>query len=214
MSSTMRWKPCRKAGPRRRLPKRKQRLKPPRQNITKRSSNTLSTTTSGWKNSSWKLKQNEPRFSSFDCWRRRVRVNSRFRGLPARPCCARLLEKEARVGRKLLATGNGRCNLLNASPTPSRMHGSFAPLAAQMLAQTPPEALLATFAEMGLVCARRRKGAFIPTAARQERSSTRFALPANARALQPHAAHGSIRSVHCTAVFACRRMPAISGGAR
>ena len=29
----------------------------------------------------------------------------------ARPSCAIVLEKEARAGRKLLATGNGRCNL-------------------------------------------------------------------------------------------------------
>lgn len=85
-----------------------------------------------------------------------------FAASRARPCCARLLEKEARVGRKLLATGNGRCNLLNASPTPSRMHGSFAPLAAQMLAQTPPEALLATFAEMGLVCRQEAEGRVYP----------------------------------------------------
>ena len=34
-----------------------------------------------------------------------------------------LLERQARVGRKLLATGNGRCNLTNLHLTPANYHG-------------------------------------------------------------------------------------------
>ena len=34
-----------------------------------------------------------------------------------------LLERQARMGRKLLATGNGRCNLTNRSLTRENYHG-------------------------------------------------------------------------------------------
>ena len=35
-----------------------------------------------------------------------------------------LLERQARVGRKLLATGNGRCNLSNLHAAPDHYHGA------------------------------------------------------------------------------------------
>lgn len=34
-----------------------------------------------------------------------------------------LYERQARVGRKLMATGNGRCNLTNENARPGRYHG-------------------------------------------------------------------------------------------
>ena len=34
-----------------------------------------------------------------------------------------LLERQSRVGRKLLATGNGRCNLTNLHAGPAHYHG-------------------------------------------------------------------------------------------
>ena len=34
-----------------------------------------------------------------------------------------LLERQSRVGRKLLATGNGRCNLSNYHVSPAHYHG-------------------------------------------------------------------------------------------
>ena len=37
-----------------------------------------------------------------------------------------LLERQSRVGRKLLATGNGRCNLTNCHVSPDRYHGEDA----------------------------------------------------------------------------------------
>ena len=36
-----------------------------------------------------------------------------------------LVEKQNRIGRKLLSTGNGRCNLTNLNAEKSRYHGSF-----------------------------------------------------------------------------------------
>ena len=35
-----------------------------------------------------------------------------------------LFEKQARAGKKLLATGNGRCNLTNQNMSPRAYHGS------------------------------------------------------------------------------------------
>ena len=42
-----------------------------------------------------------------------------------------VLEGNAKLGRKLLATGNGRCNLtnLNVSPLPRRCYGNSRPIA-------------------------------------------------------------------------------------
>lgn len=77
----------------------------------------------------------------------------------ARVC---LLEREARAGRKLLSTGNGRCNLLNASPEPGRLHGSFAPAAQAMLEETPPEALIQIFESIGLSCRPEAEGRVYP----------------------------------------------------
>ncbi len=61
-----------------------------------------------------------------------------------------LLERQTRVGRKLGATGNGRCNLTNLETDLSRYHGSDPGFAAQALDTYPPERVLAFFAEMGL----------------------------------------------------------------
>lgn len=59
-----------------------------------------------------------------------------------------LLEKLPRVGKKLLATGNGRCNLTNLQASPGAYHnGAFA---APALAAYPPQAVLAFFQRHGL----------------------------------------------------------------
>ena len=62
-----------------------------------------------------------------------------------------LLERQQRVGRKLLATGNGRCNLTNTGASPARYHGAEADFVRPALAAFPPEATLEFFRELGLV---------------------------------------------------------------
>ena len=62
-----------------------------------------------------------------------------------------LLERQQRVGRKLLATGNGRCNLTNTGASPARYHGTEADFVRPALAAFPPEATLEFFRELGLV---------------------------------------------------------------
>ena len=62
-----------------------------------------------------------------------------------------LLERQSRVGRKLLATGNGRCNLSNTGVSPARYHGEDAAFASPALERFGTEDTLAWFASLGLV---------------------------------------------------------------
>ena len=48
-----------------------------------------------------------------------------------------LVERQERVGKKLLATGNGRCNLSNADMTPEH-YGEAAPFVRRVYEATPP----------------------------------------------------------------------------
>ena len=67
-------------------------------------------------------------------------------------CGARvtLLERQARVGRKLAATGNGRCNLTNLEASPERYPGG-GDFASPALERFGPEETLRWFAGLGLV---------------------------------------------------------------
>ena len=62
-----------------------------------------------------------------------------------------LLERQARIGRKLLATGNGRCNLTNTGAAPENYHGENPAFAVPALEAFPPEKALAFFHELGLL---------------------------------------------------------------
>ena len=61
-----------------------------------------------------------------------------------------LLERQNRVGRKLLATGNGRCNLSNTGAGPERYHGADPDFCRGALAAYPPERVLEFFHGLGL----------------------------------------------------------------
>lgn len=61
-----------------------------------------------------------------------------------------LSERQARVGRKLLSTGNGRCNLTNLNTAPDRYHGQQADFCRYALRQFTAADTLAYFADMGL----------------------------------------------------------------
>ena len=61
-----------------------------------------------------------------------------------------LLERQARLGRKLAATGNGRCNLTNLSGLEGRYHGDAA-FARKALSAFAPEETLRYFRLMGLL---------------------------------------------------------------
>ena len=60
-----------------------------------------------------------------------------------------ILERGERCGRKLLSTGNGRCNLTNLRAAEGGYHGG-ADLALSVIRRFPPEAVLGEFARLGL----------------------------------------------------------------
>ena len=72
-----------------------------------------------------------------------------------------LLERQARVGRKLLATGNGRCNLTNRNVSPAHYHGGegFCDYA---LTQFDVNATLHFFETLGLLTVTEESGRVYP----------------------------------------------------
>ena len=61
-----------------------------------------------------------------------------------------LMERQARVGRKLGATGNGRCNLTNLHAAEGGYHGDEASFAEHAISQFPPKKTLNWFSSLGL----------------------------------------------------------------
>ncbi len=95
-------------------------------------------------------------------------------GLTAAVCLAReagrrrktaailLVEKGPRVGKKLLATGNGTCNLSNLRTQESRYHGADPAFVRPALAACTPADAMAFFASIGVECAAREDGKVYP----------------------------------------------------
>ena len=73
-----------------------------------------------------------------------------------------LLERQQRIGRKLLATGNGRCNLTNTGASPENYHGENPDFAVPALTAFPPEAALDFFHGLGLVTVEEYGGRVYP----------------------------------------------------
>lgn len=76
--------------------------------------------------------------------------------------CVTVLERLDRVGKKLLATGNGRCNLTNRNAAPEHYHSADTARLADILERTPPDAVLDFFGEMGLLCDTQADGRVYP----------------------------------------------------
>ena len=74
-----------------------------------------------------------------------------------------LLEKQARVGKKLLATGNGTCNITNENATPDRYHGGRN-LAEAVIRRFSPRDTVAFFDSIGVSCVKRPDGKYYPRA--------------------------------------------------
>lgn len=73
-----------------------------------------------------------------------------------------LFEKQDRVGRKLLAAGNGWCNLANLDFSLAHYHGSAVSAAEQVFAVYGAEAIEAFWREMGIEYAIRENGRCYP----------------------------------------------------
>ncbi len=72
-----------------------------------------------------------------------------------------LLEGNPKPGKKLLATGNGRCNLTNLQMGAQRYHGDREG-AALLLENYPPDRILDAFSQMGLLCQADGEGRVYP----------------------------------------------------
>lgn len=73
-----------------------------------------------------------------------------------------LFERQARLGRKLAATGNGRCNLSNTQTGPSHYHGEEAGFCLGVLEQESMEQSLERFRDMGLLTVEESEGRIYP----------------------------------------------------
>ena len=73
-----------------------------------------------------------------------------------------LLERQARVGRKLQATGNGRCNLTNLHAAEGGYHGDDASFADYAIGKFGPEATLNWFRSLGLFTVAEESGRVYP----------------------------------------------------
>ena len=73
-----------------------------------------------------------------------------------------LFERQARVGRKLLSTGNGRCNLTNLHTAPEYYHSETEGFCDNALSQFPVEATLSWFRAHGLVTVAEESGRVYP----------------------------------------------------
>lgn len=73
-----------------------------------------------------------------------------------------LLERQQRVGRKLLSTGNGRCNLSNLHAAPEYYHGDDPDFIRPAMEQCSVEETLRLFAGMGLVARAEEGGRVYP----------------------------------------------------
>ena len=74
-----------------------------------------------------------------------------------------LLERQARLGRKLQATGNGRCNLSNLHAGQEGYHGDTPGFSRFALTQFPPERTLEWFGALGLYAVAEESGRVYPS---------------------------------------------------
>jgi len=80
-------------------------------------------------------------------------------------CCGAqvtVLERQARLGKKLSVTGNGRCNLSNQNAFPEHYHGSKPSFPAYALEQFSTEKTLNVFHDMGLLTVTEADGKVYP----------------------------------------------------
>ena len=78
-----------------------------------------------------------------------------------RPVSVLVLEAAQKPGRKLLTTGNGRCNLTNMRGELSRFHGDV-PAAETVLGKYSPQAVVRRFLSLGLLCREEDEGRVYP----------------------------------------------------
>lgn len=73
-----------------------------------------------------------------------------------------ILEKNDRVGKKLLSTGNGRCNLTHSDISPDSYRGSFKEQSTYLFSKYNTNTLIEKFKNIGLLCFCDSEGRYYP----------------------------------------------------
>lgn len=73
-----------------------------------------------------------------------------------------IIEKNDRVGKKLLSTGNGRCNLTHRDISPDHYRGSFKEQSTYLFSKYDTNTLLEKFKKLGLLCFCDNEGRYYP----------------------------------------------------
>jgi len=73
-----------------------------------------------------------------------------------------ILEKNAKIGKKLLATGNGKCNISNKNISPTRYHSSNNPFVKEILNGYDFEMIKNFFSSIGLELTEGKEGKIFP----------------------------------------------------
>lgn len=73
-------------------------------------------------------------------------------GNSGKSCRVTVFERNDRVGKKLLMTGNGRCNLTNLDTEMYHFHGNDVRFAKGALLRYPPSRVISFFDELGVIC--------------------------------------------------------------
>lgn len=99
----------------------------------------------------------------------------------------KLIERQSRAGRKLMATGNGRCNLTNTGASPEHYHGMDVTFMRSAMEAMPPAAALEFFRSIGLLTVEESGGRVYPlsNSANSVVDVLRFALEAAGAELLP-----------------------------
>ena len=89
-----------------------------------------------------------------------------------------ILERQNRVGKKLMATGNGRCNLTNRFAAPDHYHGLKPEFIRPAMALLPVDKTLELFRKLGLYTVMEETGKYYPLSdqANSVVDTLRFAL--------------------------------------
>lgn len=80
-----------------------------------------------------------------------------------------ILEAQSRAGRKLLSTGNGRCNITNANISPEHYRSAHPHLVERVLKDVAPGEVMGFLRSLGLECFEEREGRIYP---RSEQASS------------------------------------------
>ena len=141
-----------------------------------------------------------------------------------------VLEKAPRVGKKLLATGNGTCNLTNMRASLARYHGADKTFVKPALTAFPPADACAFFRDIGVECTVRPDGKVYPRPAQASAVLDCLRLEASARGVREQCGCGvtAIRprggsfalettqgTIHAAKVMVCAggaAAPALGGG--